>query len=178
MYDDSVNYWGLDAVWASTDYGARTAQFVSCTGLINYDYDWPYLYNGYAVLDPRGVCPNGFHVPTDQDWRDLEEFLGMSISELYDWGARGTDQGQQMKNSTGWVYPWFGTNSSGFTGVKTGRRMAGGNLNGSCEGYFWTSSGYYQDGNLIYRHLLSNSHQVRRSYQPYGTAMAIRCVQD
>jgi len=40
------------------------------------------LYNWYAVNDPRGLAPNGFHVPSHQDWRDLIDFLKLSMNSM------------------------------------------------------------------------------------------------
>ena len=40
------------------------------------------LYNWYAVDDERGLCPSGWHVPSDEDWQDLEVFLGMSRADV------------------------------------------------------------------------------------------------
>ncbi|SVD28603.1 uncharacterized protein METZ01_LOCUS381457, partial [marine metagenome] len=34
------------------------------------------LYNGYAVEDERGLCPEGWHVPTDQEYTELTDYLG------------------------------------------------------------------------------------------------------
>ncbi|HJL63679.1 MAG TPA: FISUMP domain-containing protein, partial [Candidatus Marinimicrobia bacterium] len=51
------------------------------------------LYNWYAVDDDRGVCPDGWHVPTDEEWIELEMFLGMSWEEAIGTGLdRGTDE--------------------------------------------------------------------------------------
>ena len=63
--------------------------------------DYGRLYNWYAVDDARGLCPSGWHVPTDGEFMTLEMELGMSESEANDTGWRGTDQGTQMKSSPG-----------------------------------------------------------------------------
>lgn len=47
------------------------------------------LYNWYAVNDPRGIAPVGYHVPTDAEWTKLEDLLG-------------SDAGKKMKSATGW----------------------------------------------------------------------------
>ena len=60
------------------------------------------LYNWYAVDDARGLCPSGWHIPTDEEWMTMEMALGMSESEANDTGWRGTDQGTQMKTDYGW----------------------------------------------------------------------------
>ena len=53
------------------------------------------LYNWYAVDDARGLCPSGWHVPTDGEWMTLEIALGMDATDASGTGWRGTDQGNQ-----------------------------------------------------------------------------------
>ena len=59
----------------------------------------PNIYNWYAVNDPRGLAPEGWHVPTDQEWTALEKALGEN----------------PMKSTWGWDEKGNGTNSSGFS---------------------------------------------------------------
>ena len=70
-------------------------------GASEYLNSYGRLYNWYAVDDARGLCPSGWHVPTDEEFMTLEMELGMSESEANDTGWRGTDQGTQMKSSAG-----------------------------------------------------------------------------
>lgn len=50
------------------------------------------LYNGFAVKDARGLCPVGWHVPTDAEWVDMELALGLIQSEAYTAADRGEDE--------------------------------------------------------------------------------------
>ncbi len=86
------------------------------------------LYNWYAVDDDRGVCPEGFHVPSEYEWIELEIFMGISESDANSIGWRGIDEGGRLK-STGtieggdglWSMPNEGaTNESGFTALPGG----------------------------------------------------------
>lgn len=65
------------------------------------------LYNFHAVLDPRSICPIGWHVSTDDDWLQLEEFLGLSEEELLSTlpSPRGSDidLGHKLKESVHWM---------------------------------------------------------------------------
>jgi uncharacterized protein (TIGR02145 family) len=55
------------------------------------------LYNWHAANDPRGICPAGWVVPHDEDWKDLEFALGMSFYDVdLEWN-RGADEGGKMK---------------------------------------------------------------------------------
>jgi hypothetical protein len=64
-------------------------------------YENPYgkLYNWYAAANPN-ICPQGWHVPTDSEWQQLESALGMPGSELGQIGYRGSSQnvGGKMPN--------------------------------------------------------------------------------
>lgn len=83
-------------------------------------FEQPYgkLYNWYAVIDSRGLCPTGWHVPSDAEWTTLTDYLG------------GTSiAGGKMKetSTTHWISPDSGaTNESGFTGLPGGNRNSDG----------------------------------------------------
>jgi uncharacterized protein (TIGR02145 family) len=91
------------------------------------------LYNWYAVNDPRGLAPAGFHVPTDAEWTTLTTYLGGESIALGKMKEAGT---------THWFSPnEDATNSSGFTGLPGGLRYDIGIFShiGSA-GYWWSSS--------------------------------------
>ena len=67
-----------------------------------------YLYNGPAVLDPRGLCPSGWHVATDDDFKLLESTLGMPETELDNFGFRGEGVGHFIKSADLWFWKWLG----------------------------------------------------------------------
>jgi uncharacterized protein (TIGR02145 family) len=89
------------------------------------------LFNHYAVMDNRGLCPTGWHVPTDGEWTTLETFLGGS-----------SVAGGALKSTTGWNAPNTGaTNTSGFTALPCGFRNFDGGFHGvGNDGYWWSSS--------------------------------------
>ena len=64
------------------------------------------LYNWYAVNDPRGLAPKGWHIPSNTEWTELTDYLG---------GAEKA--GAKMKSKEGWGDKGNGTNSSGFSGL-------------------------------------------------------------
>jgi uncharacterized protein (TIGR02145 family) len=127
------------------------------------------LYNWFAVSDARGICPTGWHVPTDAEWATLETQLG---------GAAVA--GTAMKSSPSDSPAWEGNNSSGFGGLPSGGRFGDGSfaLQGY-YGYWWSSS--FIDWNTLGRFLRSGySNLGRWSYYPYPypTGISVRCVQD
>lgn len=91
------------------------------------------LYNWHAVADTRNVCPNGWHVPTDEEWTELEDYLG----------GRGVAGGKMKSTGTSqWESPNEGaTNESDFSGLPGGGRYDGGSfLQIGRFGIWWTSS--------------------------------------
>lgn len=147
------------------------------------------LYNWYAVNDSRNVAPEGWHVPSDEEWKELEMYLGMSQSETDTAGWRGTNEGGKLKEKgrNHWRNPNTGsTNESGFSALPGGYRDADGSF-GNLFGYnfsytgflacFWTSTECNSD-QAWYR-ALSNDHSGisrSRSRKKYG--YSIRCVRD
>jgi len=69
------------------------------------------LYNWYAVNDRRGLAPQGWHIPSNNEWEKLFDFLGgKSVA------------GKKMKSKTGWANDGNGTNETGFSAYASGRR--------------------------------------------------------
>jgi uncharacterized protein (TIGR02145 family) len=99
------------------------------------------LYNWYAINDPRGLAPTGYHVPTDTEWTTLISFLG------------GNSIGGGKLKEAGlchWLTPNTGaTNSSGFTGLPAGVRRATDGTFISSAGYWWTSTDFSPFTNAI-----------------------------
>ncbi|MBN2258212.1 MAG: fibrobacter succinogenes major paralogous domain-containing protein, partial [Anaerolineaceae bacterium] len=139
------------------------------------------LYNWYAVDDSRGIAPAGWHVPTDEDWKELEMFLGMSQSDADIAGYRGTDEGGKLKE-TGtihWNSPNTGaTNSSGFTTLPGGYRYYVGAFSYmGVHCLLWSSD----EGSSTYawsRELDYGRSGVGRFYDPERNGFSVRCVRD
>ena len=135
------------------------------------------LYNWYAVDDARGLCPSGWHVPTDENWMTMEMALGMSEAEANDVQYRGTDQGAQMKTTYGWNAGGNGTNSSGFSGLPGSYRYPLGYFhNAGKNGYWWSSSPYSSyawDRSLGY-----GNENVNRYFLSLRYGFSVRCIKD
>ncbi|MEN9333014.1 MAG: hypothetical protein RLY35_194 [Bacteroidota bacterium] len=137
------------------------------------------LYNWYTTVDSRGLCPTGWHVPTDCEWMYLESSLGMSVADQETGGFRGTNEGGVLKATTNWNSPNTGaTNSSGFNALPGGYRYGYGTYYGiGNNGYWWSSTeddSYY----AWYRGLSYSSSLVGRysNFKHYGCS--VRCIRD
>jgi uncharacterized protein (TIGR02145 family) len=132
----------------------------------------------YTYTAARTACPSGWHLPSDDEWKTLEMHLGMSQSEANRIGNRGTDQGEQMKSTSGWYNNGNGTNSSGFNAPPGGMRDGDGSFNGlSFYGYWWSST-LDSDSYMWDRYLYFAKGQVFRSSSFTNNSFSIRCVKD
>jgi len=153
------------------------------------------LYNWYAVNTKR-LCPLGWHVPSDKEWMQLEITLGMAVNDANSWGneefpmlfSRGTDQGAQMKASSGWEdldgREGNGTNTSGFSGLPGGDTGWYGKfeLAGIC-GNWWSSTELNFGGGPdtesgIGRTLCSGDGGVIRAAYYKHIGFSVRCVKN
>jgi len=98
------------------------------------------LYNWYAVIDPRGLAPEGWHIPKKEEWEALLQFFGEEVS------------GEKLKSSIEWsnightegeFYRHFrkGTNESNFSALPGGERYSTGEFTGYFNyGYWWSDT--------------------------------------
>ncbi len=141
------------------------------------------LYNWYAVNDNRNIAPEGWHIPSDAEWKELEMYLGMSQTEADDTGYRGTDEGGKLKETgtAHWKNPNEGaTNSSGFSGLPGGYRDGSGTFNNvSYYGRWWSSTvTIYFNFFAWYRSLHYYDSAVGRNGYFKQGGFSVRCIQD
>ena len=125
------------------------------------------LYNWYAVADPRGLCPAGWHVPSDGEWTQLSNTLGGD-----------NNAGSKMKSASGWDQGGNGANSSGFSGLPGGNRNDVGPYNSVGVYGSWWSSTQYSPTNAWFRVLFCGSGDVFRSINNKRFGFSVRCVRD
>ncbi len=140
------------------------------------------LYNWYAVNDSRNIAPEGWHVPTDREWKQLEIYLGMSESEANHSDYRGNSEGGKLKEpgTSHWNSPNTGAdNSSGFSGLPGGYRGAfnGYYANMGNGAYFWSTS-QSNTSNAWYRYLNYKRSEIYRGYLFKICGFSVRCVRD
>ena len=130
-------------------------------------YQWDEAMQYVTTEGAQGICPDGWHIPSDEEWKTLEMHLGMSQTDADDTEWRGTDQGTKLKIG----------GSSGLDIPLAGYRSTSGSFN-SLGSYalLWSSS---ESGSSAWRRYLLSSHsEVYRSTVSQDYGFSLRCVRD
>ncbi len=147
-------------------------------------YSWAEMMEYNTVPGIQGICMQGWHLPTDDEWKVLEGTVdsqygvGDPIWDLE--GNRGYDAGGKLKE-TGWehwAWPNTGaTNSSGYTALPGGARNTDGTFPSfQLAGRFWTST---ESGTSAYRRILSNNRMdIFRNASNKNFGLSVRCLKD
>jgi uncharacterized protein (TIGR02145 family) len=125
------------------------------------------LYNWYAVNDPRGLAPYGWHIPSTLEWTALSDYLG----------GEGV-AGDKMKSTSGWKSNGNGTNVSGFAGLPGGFRNDAGAFSDVGNVGFWWSSTETSTTNAWYRSLYYNNGNINRLNDDKQDGFSVRCLRD
>jgi uncharacterized protein (TIGR02145 family) len=135
------------------------------------------LYNWYAVTDPRGLAPQGWHVPTNAEWNRLIKSIDPSADTLSCCSNRAAPA---MKSTTGWPGGYNGTNSSGFTGLPGGLRQGSGSgSSGNARSYsYWWSESSFDDTYAWDRLLNLDPDRVQSQYLDKRSGLSVRVVKD
>lgn len=169
-------------------YGYDGTDVSTAKATSNYK-DFGILYNWTAASK---ACPVGWHLPSDEEWKELEIYLGMSIEEAYSAGYRGTNEGVKLKATWSWEYVvrgdkyGNGTNETGFTALPCGDRYQTYQepdyaINGSGYwGAWWSATQVTGDGEtfLWSRLLYYSLDKVYRSQRLKSEALSVRCLKN
>lgn len=146
-------------------------------------YQWNEMMQYQTQQDVQGICPTGWHIPTDEEWKVLEGAVDSQYGfgdQEWDiaWDYRGYDAGTNLKTTSGWYYGGNGTDLFGFSGLPGGSRDGSGRF--GLIGYYggwWTSmeGNYYGawDRGLDYF-----SPEVYRYYSSKEDGYSVRCLRD
>ena len=142
-------------------------------------YQWDEAMQYSTTEGVKGICPTGWHLPTDAEWCSLTQFLDPSVY-CNAIGITGTNAGGKMKEAglTHWASPNTGaTNSSGFTALPGGYRDTNGGFYGLTYGaLFWSS--FQNAAATAWDRSISGSEGVGRYSDYKADGFSVRCVQD
>ena len=150
-----------------------------------YLYNWQAAMNGTTTEGAQGICPTGWHVPTDTEWKTLEGTVdstyGVGNSEWDGTGWRGDDAGRELKaanNVNGKTGATNGDDGYGFTSLLAGYWHNSGAFSGrGADAIFWSSLQHYSS-NAWARNLNSSDATVNRAYGDKGGGFSVRCLKD
>ena len=155
--------------WATTEPAANV-------GLL---YQWSAAMLGSTTERAQGICPTGWHIPSDCEWMYLEHGIGMSLSEQTLNAVRSDNTDNQ--GTPGYKLRSAGTgqtNASGFSALVNGYRSSDGTfINSGTFSAFWTSSSVSAT-DVTNRYLWSGKRGVGRGSDKKALALNVRCLKD
>ena len=139
------------------------------------------LYNWYAVKTGM-LCPAGWRVPGDHDWKNLEGYADSLYKEGDpEWekqGGRGYNAGRRLKSAKGWSYSDNSGDEIGFAALPGGERCSHGRFFIAGRSGFWWSSTTYDSSYAWYRNMIYGMDEVFRNIHPLYMGFSVRCVRD
>jgi len=132
------------------------------------------LYNWFAVNDPRGLAPEGWKIPADEDLDKIRNYLGIS------------NAGKKLKSTDGWKDGGNGSGETGFNGIATGFRDYDGSFQKSGAEAFWWSSTSTDTGDpsdndspwASCRYLSYEDNYLHKHNVSKGAGLSVRCIRD
>jgi uncharacterized protein (TIGR02145 family) len=138
------------------------------------------LYNWFAV-NTGNLCPVGWRVPSDQEWKYLEGFadsLYKSGNKTWDkTGIRGYNAGKALKATYGWRPGGNGTDILGFSALPGGERLTSFNNTKASNGFWWTST-EADSSNAWYRGMIYSFDEISRDVHPKRMGFSVRCIKN
>jgi uncharacterized protein (TIGR02145 family) len=163
--------------WMALTSGSYCSIYDSSKEVVLYGH----LYNSYAVSDSRSIAPEGWHVASDEEWKQLEIFLGLSELEANQNGPRGIDEGGKLKEAgtIHWTSPNTGaTNRYGFSALPGGALSFSGEYSHiNLAACFWSST--RQDSSTVWgRVIYYNDARIYRGNYINWFGFSVRCIKD
>lgn len=142
------------------------------------------LYNYYVI--EKGIAPKGWRVPSDEDFKKLEIYLGMSNAEVNKINWRGTDEGNKIKDSyqnRNWnrYKDLWSLGETGFNATPCGCVLFNGNMcdpEVRSQGFWWTSSLNNNAKEAWFRYLDYKENRIFRYHAIKNHGYAIRCIKE
>ncbi len=168
-----INDDGIEA-WASTESPAY------CEGPKSGN-----LYNAYVVNSEKNIAPKGWHVPTDEEWKELEREIGMLAEEADYSGWRGVLEANALasKYRDGWGaatsdQDLYGTDYYGFNAIPSSVRGYNGRFSPSVAQSVWWWTKTSTGTENYYRSIDSDHTEIFRHATVHAYGMSIRCIKD
>ncbi len=152
---------------------------------LKYEYSDSWIYDTiygrlYLWKAANEVCPEGWHLPSDEEWMEMEMYLGVDSAQVNKTGYRGYLEGGKIKENgtTHWLRTnVYTTNESGFSALPGGIHFNFGGIAGiHREAFFWTST---KESTVFYcRRLHFRKNTIKREFGYKTHGMSVRCIMD
>jgi uncharacterized protein (TIGR02145 family) len=139
------------------------------------------LYNWYAVNDPRGLAPAGWHVATENEWNKLIKFADTNADTVCNYCTSSQTAGGSLKTIglINWISPNTGaTNSTGFSALPGGLRSEIGNFSLARNGAYWWTANEFDTWQASYRYVLNVNATANRYYIDKRNGYSVRLVKN
>jgi uncharacterized protein (TIGR02145 family) len=144
-------------------------------------YQWDEAMGYNTTEGDQGICPDGFHLPTDQELKTLEGMAdsnyGVGDPEWNKAGCRGSDAGTNLKSTGGWDTGCTGIDALGFKVLSTGYRNTDGSFTSAGTGTFLWSSSQRPEGGIWPRNF-SCWNLICRDYDSDAYGWSVRCIKN
>jgi len=175
---DPIPNVSVDTQWSSLTTGAHCNYNNEATQGNKYGR----LYNWYAVNDSRNIAPTGWHVPTDAEWKTLEDYLNdnttkygsleKALAAKTDWATstNANAPGNDLSKN----------NSTGFTALPGGRRYIGNFESVGVDGHWWSSTRAPGSTTIIWSKVIisENAWGTINSDGDMECGFSVRCIKD
>ena len=145
----------------------------------NLNTDNGALYNWFAIDSPHHLCPAGWHVPSDSEWKEMELFLGMTVDQAEGTYKRSPGMATNLKDTLGWIKAGNGTNTSDFSARPGGFRLytTGFFSNLGLDGCWWTAT---EDNDKLawLRNMYYSLNDIFRTSDNKNFGINVRCIRD
>lgn len=124
----------------------------------------------------KGICPDGWHLPSNSEWHKLESFLKIGCDI-----ADSNNIASKIKSDTLWNNDGNGTNETGFSALPSGFRYRKGLFDKIGRyGYFWTSTQCPSscEQSARYRYLIFSDNKIHKSYPSKKNGLPVRCIKN
>lgn len=145
-------------------------------------YQWNEMMQYTTLEGAQGICPAGWHIPTDEEWKILEgnvdSHFGVGSAEWDKLGGRGYNAGYNIKSTTHWVSSGGGSDLYGFTALPAGYRGSGGSFKDIETYTCFMSSTELDSDNYWRRYLYYTCQTVFRNEISKDSGRSVRCLKD
>jgi hypothetical protein len=166
------------------------------------------IYNWYAINDPRGLAPKGFHIPTNPEWSVLVDYLGgetvagKKMKSSSEWRFTVSGGSKICPNCSSWseeyrkkvachtckdkryislptvINSGNGSNTNGFLGLPSGARDSDGSFYNLNKGAFWWTSSEYDASKAIILYLQYYKENAGKGFDSKRSGYSVRCLKD